>query len=300
MLHEELNTPRRGDYDVIVCGGGVGGIAAAVSAARHGASVLLMEKSVLLGGLATIGLISWFEPLCDGWGHKIMYGMVDELFELSRRYGDNTYSNVWKTNTPENPSSQRYAGFFSPTMFAMALDELCVREGVTLLFDTAAVRPVMEGKHCRGVVVENKTGRSFYEAKFVIDATGDADILFRAGVPCENGKNYLTYTAYLADREMCRTAAESGKMLQSRKWFQTGSDLWGHGHPENFPRYSGTTAEEVTDFVLTGRKLLFERLRDQEPKSRDITVLPAMGGTPIRRGGCTCLSSSMRCSICSE
>ena len=46
-------------YDVIVVGGGVAGIAAAVAAARGGAKTLLMEKSVILGGLATLGLISW-------------------------------------------------------------------------------------------------------------------------------------------------------------------------------------------------------------------------------------------------
>ena len=75
-IHESLETPVLGEYDVIVCGGGISGLTAAVSAARLGASVLLLEKGVLLGGLATAGLISWYEPLCDGRGRRIMNGMA--------------------------------------------------------------------------------------------------------------------------------------------------------------------------------------------------------------------------------
>jgi len=63
----EKTLTSKGHFDVIVVGGGVAGVTAAVSAARNGVSVLLIEKSVNLGGLATEGLISWYEPLCDGW-----------------------------------------------------------------------------------------------------------------------------------------------------------------------------------------------------------------------------------------
>ena len=58
----------RRSYDVIVCGGGVAGVAAAVTAAKYGCSVLLLEKSNILGGLATLGLINLFVPMCNGRG----------------------------------------------------------------------------------------------------------------------------------------------------------------------------------------------------------------------------------------
>ena len=75
------------NYDVVVVGGGIAGIAASVAAARKGASVLLLEKSVNLGGLATIGLISWYEPLCDGEGNQMMASIAEELIKLTAKYG---------------------------------------------------------------------------------------------------------------------------------------------------------------------------------------------------------------------
>ena len=62
-------------YDVIVCGGGVAGVAAAIGAARCGKSVLLIEKSTILGGLATLGLVNFFVPLCNGRGKHIIFGL---------------------------------------------------------------------------------------------------------------------------------------------------------------------------------------------------------------------------------
>ena len=53
------------EYDVIVCGGGVAGVAAAVTVAKEGHSVLILEKSNILGGLATLGLINLFVPMCN-------------------------------------------------------------------------------------------------------------------------------------------------------------------------------------------------------------------------------------------
>ena len=65
-------------YDVIVCGGGVAGAAAAVSAAKRGVSVLLIEKSNMLGGLGTLGLINLFVPMCNGRGKQIIFGLAEK------------------------------------------------------------------------------------------------------------------------------------------------------------------------------------------------------------------------------
>lgn len=95
-LIEKLETSVENGAEVIVVGGGIAGVAAAVAAARSGADVLLLEKGALLGGLATNGLISWYEPLCDGHGEQLMTGLAEELLRLSIRYGDDTLPRIWK------------------------------------------------------------------------------------------------------------------------------------------------------------------------------------------------------------
>ena len=64
-------------YDVAVIGGGVAGAAAALQAARCGCKTILMEKNVLLGGLATAGLIYFYLPLCDGRGRQVTFGVSE-------------------------------------------------------------------------------------------------------------------------------------------------------------------------------------------------------------------------------
>ena len=70
-------------YDVIVCGGGVSGVAAAVSAAQNGLSTLLLEKNNILGGLGTLGLINLFVPMCNGRGKQIRFGLSEKWLLLS-------------------------------------------------------------------------------------------------------------------------------------------------------------------------------------------------------------------------
>jgi heterodisulfide reductase subunit A-like polyferredoxin len=69
--------PASGSYDVIVCGGGVSGVSAAISCAERGKSTLLIEKSTILGGLATLGLINLFVPMCNGRGKQIIFGRCE-------------------------------------------------------------------------------------------------------------------------------------------------------------------------------------------------------------------------------
>ena len=261
-------------YDVVVVGGGIAGVSAAVAAARKGVSVLLLEKSIVLGGLATAGLISWYEPLCDGCGKQMIYGIAEELIKLSMKDSFDTVDPAWldKTGTP----TKRYTNRFSPTMFAMTLDEYLQENNVTIMLDSHAVYPVMEGKTCLGVMVENKSGKEFYPAKAVIDATGDAEIMDRAGVPTVKGGNWFTFVAHYTNRELAQKFAEGENMATCRKWMWVGSTLSGVGQPEGLPRMAGTTSEEITSFVLACRKAGLEKLRQEPREDRDITMLPFM------------------------
>lgn len=84
------------NYDVIVCGGGIAGVSAALSASRNNAKVLLIEREYALGGLATLGLIAIYLPLCDGEGEKMSSGISEELLKLSLKYGPGEIPKVWK------------------------------------------------------------------------------------------------------------------------------------------------------------------------------------------------------------
>lgn len=75
----ETNTIKTAyECDVLVAGGGVAGIAAALAAARGGAKVILLEKAFMLGGLATAGLVTIYLPLCDGMGRQVSFGLAEE------------------------------------------------------------------------------------------------------------------------------------------------------------------------------------------------------------------------------
>lgn len=74
---------RTESYDVIVVGGGIAGIAAALSSARSGAKTLLVESMYMLGGLATAGLVTIYLPLCDGEGMQVSYGIAEEPLRIS-------------------------------------------------------------------------------------------------------------------------------------------------------------------------------------------------------------------------
>ena len=91
---------------VIVAGGGAGGIAAALSARRMGCTVLLIDKALLLGGLATQGLINWIEPYCDGEGHRVLGGIPWELFQLAIRDGGDSLPETW-SGTGHGPRAGR-------------------------------------------------------------------------------------------------------------------------------------------------------------------------------------------------
>lgn len=276
-IEERRQIPVKEAYDVIVAGGGIAGVAAALEAARQGLSVLLLEKSCVLGGLATLGLINFYEPLCDGDGEQIVTGIAEELLRLSIEYGYDTLPDIWRDEgvIEDNPGP-RYATIYDPAIFSLAMTDLLLKHGVDIKFDIIASMPVMEDDRCLGVITESKSFRVFHPAKVLIDATGDADIVHRAGLPTRDGSTYQTYWAHGSTFNSMERALESRNMARLQATIQTGSNLFGHGHPEDMPLHEGISHEVVNKSLITGQKMMFEKILERPKEERSLFMLPGM------------------------
>jgi hypothetical protein len=277
MLEEKRKIPVRDGFDLIVLGGGIAGIAASLAGSREGMKTMLVEKSVILGGLATLGLINWYEPLCDGEGRVMTTGIAEELLKLSIAYSYHNLPEQWAGRKEPGDSPRRYATRFNPMVFALSLNDLLIRENVELRYDMTASYPVMENNVCTGIITESTGGREFFPAKVVIDATGDGDIVFRAGIPCRNGSNYLSYWAHgcnLGSMEQTLGSHDMGSL--NAAGFRIGSDLNGNGHPEGLHLFGGTANEDRSEYVRLGQTLLLEKIKTMPKDTNCLYALPGM------------------------
>ncbi len=272
--------PFQRDYDVLVAGAGVAGVAAALEAARRGLRTALVEKTILVGGLATAGLVNVYLPLCDGRGTQVTFGIAEELLHLSLRYGPGQVPPGWRRGS--GWAERRYAAVFNPASFVLALDEALAEAGADLWLDTLVCAPVMNGERVTGLEVENKSGRGLLRARCIVDATGDADVAHRAGAECAQGINWSSIWAAQASLEAARKAIEQGSGAPLLDMVRVGGDDAGRGAPEG-KRWTGTSGREVTEFVLETRRLLREHYKVQQAARGDAgrsnifpLTLPAM------------------------
>lgn len=272
------NINKKGKYDVLVAGGGVAGAAAALEASRSGKKVVLIEKSTQLGGLATIGLINLFVPMCNGRGVQIIKGMAEEFLRLSIKYGFDTIPGDWKNGEPGfGKTEQRYITRYSAPIFSLALTEILTENNVDIKFDTVITGADVTDGHINGITVYNKSGYEYYEADMIVDASGDADVLHLAGVPTVTGGNFDTYIAFYTNIGHCAATLESEDIAKLvGKCCGGGADLYGKGHPEGMPLWDGTNGDDVSEYLKSNQLKLLNNIKNEDRTKRDITLLPIM------------------------
>ncbi len=169
-------TPVVHDCDICVIGGSCTGVFAAIRAARLGATVALVENNGFFGGVATAAKVNVWHSRFDTTGHReIIGGLTVELIErLCKR--DSAF-----LNAPNNPS--QYAVFNSAEM-VMELDRMVVEHRpITPFLHALFVDALVEDGRVTHAIIEDKSGRRAIRARHYVDATGDADLLERAGLP---------------------------------------------------------------------------------------------------------------------
>ena len=164
-------------YDVVVVGGGPGGIPAAIAAARQGAKVLLVERNGFLGGNMTIGL-----PLLaylDKDGNQVIKGIAQEFIDRLTELGACS-PHHW---CPMHDSVTIY----DDEVFKVVALDMCIKAGVEILLYTQVIDTNVENGELKSVTLFGKGRKMEAEAKIFIDATGDGDVGYMAGARYEKG-----------------------------------------------------------------------------------------------------------------
>jgi hypothetical protein len=160
--YSEKEIPVYGEYDVVVVGGGMAGVGAAVAAGRAGAKTILIENTSALGGLATMGLVNIPLDFCSGLGNEF-FTRLTEMNGLRKRNS--------------NPEKHK-----------LLFDRMVKEAGVELLLVTPLVDTIVEENTVKGVVVHTKEGRKAIMGKRFVDASGDSDLVYFAGGEVEVGR----------------------------------------------------------------------------------------------------------------
>ncbi|GAA5509002.1 FAD-dependent oxidoreductase [Novipirellula caenicola] len=163
LIEQQRAIPVAGNTDVLVCGGGPAGIAAAIAAARAGASVQLIEVAGCLGGVWTAGLLT---KILDAENKS---GVMDELLTAFASRGSEVARDSRGT-------------VYDPEIAKLVLEELCVDAGVKIRLHTRLVGAVTDSNNrVVAVLTESKSGREAWLADRFVDCSGDGDLAAHAG-----------------------------------------------------------------------------------------------------------------------
>ena len=272
-------------YDLIVVGGGLTGVAAAVSAAREGASVLLVEASGCLGGAISVNLVYPF----------MRYWTKDPETEQIRRLSDGIFTEMRQRQEKYIPPLNNTR--FNPDSFMLVLDEMCVEAGVQVLFHATLCGANVEGRQIKSILLATKAGLMEASAASYIDATGDGDLMAFAGCDFQLGReadglcqpmttifrmSNVDVEGYKADRPriqaLYKQLKAEGKIQNPREdilvFFGPGEGIV-HFNTTRVVKLDPTDPFDVSRAEMEGRRQIFEMytfLKENCPAFKDAAI----------------------------
>ena len=173
--------------DVVICGGGCAGVAAAIASGRNGAKTILLEKTSVVGGTATNGLVGPFMTCFDPKGERqIVKGIFDEMIRRMEEKG----GAIHPSKTGQVSSYGCYIKLrhnnltpFHPETLKMVMMEMLLEAGVEIRLGVTILDVEKENDEIRSIIAFDGSGLVQFEGKIIIDCTGDAFVSVKAGVP---------------------------------------------------------------------------------------------------------------------
>ncbi|GAA0742660.1 FAD-dependent oxidoreductase [Clostridium oceanicum] len=175
------------EVDVLVAGGGPAGIAAAETAARHNNKTLLIERLGFLGGAAVAGYSGTICGMYYGCENPTEEEPKQAVFGWTNKF----YQAMKKRNgvTRPQPYGKTFLVPHDPQVFKEVSEDMVLDSGAKILYHSTIVGVIKENDEFKGVVIDTKSGLAQIRSKVIIDATGDADIIYRAGYDYTMGDN---------------------------------------------------------------------------------------------------------------
>lgn len=238
------------DADVAVIGGGPAGINAALAAGRRGARTVLVERYGFIGGMSTAALVYPWMTFHTVDGKQVIAGIAQEIVDRLKARGASP------GHVRDTVGFVRTITPYHPEVYKMLVPEMLKEAGVRLLLHGFAQEVRTSGSRIESVDLATKSGRIELSARQFVDATGDADIAFRAGAPCLQGRE------------------SDGRMQpMTMKFRMKGVDLaavkrYMLEHPDEF--YGKTPFAELERLPLSGVMGYFKHWREANlPINRD-------------------------------
>lgn len=318
---EGAQLPVVADCDVVVIGAGPAGHAAAVSAARNGASVTLLERYHHLGGMASGGMVLVLDDMVNEGNEIVTTGIVSEFVERMERQDAAVYPppeecqtnwDAWQKWSRWGCIDFHKAMMPQPIIHAVAFDpdawkrvslDMVVEAKVNLRTHSWFSDVLMEGGRITGVIAQTKLGRQAIRARYVVDATGDLDVGVAAGATYTTGQYIVTTVFRMANVDTDKAIAfefsdpEEYKRLdrEARRRIGGAWGMWWLKTPlpgivwcncPHMPGYDGLSVEDMVTSEIEGRERmmkLHQFAKENIPGFENATMLGAAEQMGIRQ-----------------